>query len=281
MKKRKYLCPVDFSEAADNAIDYAANLAKINNAELVLLHIVREITMQDFVSTSVTPPPTIEQRKTIAKERLNNYCLAIEKEFNVSCKASVKNYPSNVSKAIKSASEIGRYDLIIMGTNGADDLNQFYFGTHTYDVIKRISCPLLMIPETWAYNGIKNIVYATDYHKDDIEKMKEVLELTKNFNTIITILHISQKPTAVSQDVFRILMSSMEEQLQGQQLRFKRLVEDDVVQGIEDYMLDNDADMLVILTHSQSFFKKISRKSITRKLSYIASYPVLVNQEEG
>ena len=38
------------------------------------------------------------------------------------------------------------YDLIVMGTNGADNLYQHVFGVNTHHVLGLTRCPVLMIP---------------------------------------------------------------------------------------------------------------------------------------
>ncbi len=278
---KRILCPTDYSQAAINAVEYAAQLAKNIEAELILLQILEAYKLQDIANVSSGFSPAVEKRENEAQKKLEAYSQAVEEEFSVKCHARVKSYTSGVDTALKKEVERENYDLIVMGTNGADDLRQFYFGTHTYNVLRNSTTPFLIVPEECPFKEFKDIIYALDYIEGNETALKNLMQFSRDFNPNITVLHISEKPTAISQQVFRSFKNILEDSLGDSRIRFQRIVEEDTPLAIDNYTMDTDADLLVLLTKKYSLTERIFHTSLTKKLSFIASYPMLVyNREE-
>ncbi len=50
---------------------------------------------------------------------------------------------------------------------------------------------------------------------------------------------------------------------------------EDILQGIEFYVTEHTADMIVMFTYKHSFFEKLFGKSITRKMAFHTKTPLL------
>ena len=271
---KRIACPIDFSEAANNAVDYAANLTKYFGAELVLLHIVQEPLLKSTASvTNVLP---LEARVKTAEERLQEYKEMVQADYSILCSISVKSDISNVTNALKKEIENEDYDLIIMGTNGAEDLNQFYFGSHTYKVIKKISKPLILVPEGHVFTPLEKIIYASDYNREDVAVLNSLVDLTKTFDAQITVLHFIEHATQNGKDIFLIFQELYKDHVKDDQMEFEHIVSKEPAESLDDYMHKNNADLLVLTTHQYSFLERIFHDSVTRRLALIANYPILV-----
>ena len=273
---KRIVCPIDFSEASNSAVEYAANLVKHLDAELILLHVIHEYKFKTTASVSSVLP--VEARIKTARERLAEYQKMVKDEFDISCSLEVKANTSSVSTALRKEIEGEGYDLIVMGTNGADDLKQFLFGSHTYNVIRKISKPLLLVPDGYAYSDPRKVVYASDYNKEDVHVLSNVLNLTEGFGSEVTLLHFSEYPTQSSEDIFLQFEDIYKDYLKNDKIKFERIVSKEEAQGIDHYMHKNNADLLTLTTHKYSFFEKLFHESITRKLAFIANYPILIYQ---
>lgn len=274
---KRFLCPIDFSEAANNAIQYAANLAKYTEAELVLLHILEAPTLQDMADISSGFAPTVDAREKVALEKLNQYAKVVNEEFAIKCHVRVKEDSSNVENALKREIEADKYEMVIMGTNGADELSQYYFGTNSYKVARKIDRPLLIVPHGYTFSPLKRIIYAMDYEREDIKIIRQLLDFTKPFNPHMTVLHVSEQPTAISQQVFCAFKDLLEDELHSDpQICFSRIVNSDVISSIDDYMHKHHGNLLVLLTRQYNFAERLFHKSSTKNLSFIATYPILV-----
>ncbi len=135
---KKILCPTDFSEASLNAIGYAAKFAQQCDSELVLFNIQSIFSLPPG-ELLTKDPPTVEK----ARHTLEAQALEVTTAFNVSCYGEVQVSDDTLSSVISNRSE--EFDLIIMGTNGPEDLYQFFFGKNTIkgllvSALAKISC---------------------------------------------------------------------------------------------------------------------------------------------
>ena len=272
---KNILCPTDFSEAANNAIDHAANWAVHLLAEITLLKIIEASTMQDMANFTHGVKLTIEDREREEEKEMEKYCKALEEEYSVKCTARSKAYSSGIPHALAKEIEQSDCDMVVMGTNGADSMGQFYFGTNTFKVIEAAKKPLLMIPDGCGYSKPQRVVFAMDYGKDDTGAIEKLLEIVGGYNPAIILLHVSEDDTSISKDVFRAVQSEIEEKLPNDRFIFKRVVDEDPALAIDRFMEDNNADMLAIVNHKHGFFNKMFHSGVARKLSYIAEYPML------
>src|SRR5690606_18759694 len=55
-------------------------------------------------------------------------------------------------------------DYILMGTKGASNIGNREIGSNTAEVITKVKCPVLVIPERAKFRGIKNVAFPTDYN---------------------------------------------------------------------------------------------------------------------
>lgn len=278
---KRIMCPVDFSSAATNAVEYAGNLARDLNAELFLLYIQQVSVWQNAAPMSGgILPDDVEDKAQAALEKLKVYSGFIQRKFKIRCDYAVKAYMSGIEDSLGEEIWKERFDLVVMGTNGAENLRQFFFGSHTYHVIRKTNRPLLMIPEEYAFKGIKKIVYATDYCPEDHDNLKSLLKLTAPYHPELTVLHISKAGGVISEEVFRCFRDLMEDELGPKQpVRFERPVGDDVAGLLQKAMLQ--ADMLVLLTRRYSLIERLFHRSVIRRLSFIAGYPILVYPYEN
>ena len=124
IKMKKVLVPTDFSDSARHALRYGISFAKEYGAELVLLHVVENLTV-GYAKTE------------LAK-------LAAEaKERNVRVTELVaQGKPS--AEIIRYAAE-NAVDVIVLGTHGKGMLDQALFGSTTERVVRRAPCPVLTV----------------------------------------------------------------------------------------------------------------------------------------
>lgn len=271
---KKILCPTDFSDAAHNAIGYAAKFAKEAGAELILFNIQSMFALSPGELLS-REPKTIEK----ARKTLESQALEVTTAFSVSCHGEVKVSDESLSSMISEHGE--DFDLIIMGTNGPDDLYQFFFGTNTYQVLRKSGVPLILVPDTIRYSFIKRIIFAYDYLHHGKPPMKQFTHLMKNFDAEVRFLQLSRRPLTEDERVLRARHKmEMEYELSDDfNISFETMITTEYSESIQHYMLTSDSDLLVLCTHPYSVAEKLFHKSLAKKLAMDFMYPVLVVHE--
>jgi len=270
---KKILCPTDFSETAQNAVAYAAKLAQVTHCDLTLLNI------QSIFD--VTPADVFRGKGVIAatvSRQLEEQSLQISKAFKISCYAEVESGAIRLSAMIHNKAK--SYDLIVMGTDGPDNLYQFFNGSNTYNAIIRSSTPLLLVPPGYVFTEIKTVVYAFDYLKERELPLTRILPIIKALNCELTVLQIMEE--AYSKDA--------EEELKELQFIIRRFYDDslnlryetvrssEIAQSINSYMLRNQPDALAICSVHRNMIQRLFHKSVIKNITAFCSYPVLVFQ---
>ena len=137
------LVPTDFSDSARHALTYGISFAKEYKAQLVLLHVVENLTVG--YASDLFPVPMAEVFQEIsgyAKAELAKLAAeAREKEVAVE-EHVVQGKPS--AEIIRFAAE-NRVDMIVLGTHGKGMLDQALFGSTTERVVRRAPCPVLTV----------------------------------------------------------------------------------------------------------------------------------------
>jgi nucleotide-binding universal stress UspA family protein len=144
IKMKKVLVPTDFSDSARHALTYGISFAREYEAELVLLHVVENITVG--YASDLFPVPMAEVFQEIsgyAKAELAKLAaLARERGVTTVSEIVVQGKPS--AEIIRHAAE-NAVDMIVLGTHGKGMLDQALFGSTTERVVRRAPCPVLTV----------------------------------------------------------------------------------------------------------------------------------------
>ena len=156
-KSNKILIPVDFSNYSMKACEFAFNLAKTENAEVILLHVyftpiyASSLPYGDVFNYQVGDEETVKTIIHRVHSDLNTLSAKI-KEKIVSGEFPDIKYSCILREGIPEE-EILRYAkeerpiVIIMGTRGKNQKDIDLIGSVTAEVIDRSRVPILAIPE--------------------------------------------------------------------------------------------------------------------------------------
>ncbi|MEE8401473.1 MAG: universal stress protein [Candidatus Hydrothermarchaeaceae archaeon] len=142
----KILVPTDGSRPSDNALEYAAKLAKMYKTELLALNVVRTglITTHHWVSIKEKLEEELEKE---AKEIVGRSVGRAE-SLGVTIEGIVRHgFPDEeIIALVKERDDI---DIIVMGAYGKDFVERRLVGSQTEKVLRGITeldVPLLVVP---------------------------------------------------------------------------------------------------------------------------------------
>src|SRR5262245_26725689 len=141
MASQHFLVPIDFSEPANQALEYAINLAGKLEARLTLLHVIQSVPLGG-VDMGVTLPYTYLQDLEAEITQGMEACLArvtaagLEGDIVV-----VHGVPFH---EVVETAKTQKVDLIIMGTHGRSGLQHVLLGSVAEKVVRLAPCPVLV-----------------------------------------------------------------------------------------------------------------------------------------
>jgi len=271
----KILIPTDFSELSIVAIKYAVDLSKEVDVELVLLHVVDTDTRAGARLSTTKLEDTI---KANSEEDMQKLVRTIQKEngddLNIRHEVVFGSAFDRVVEAFALKNDI---DMICIGTKGASGIKKILFGSNAAKIISNSSIPVLTIPEFARYKDIKSIIYSSDL-KNIEEELKLILPFVKLVNSWIHVLHV-----AVGDDHYEGDLKDQEKTLRKnssyEKIGIRELASTSIVQGINTFVADVDADMVIMLTHHTNLIEKVFQKSITQNTAFQTRIPLLTYQK--
>lgn len=272
---RSILVPVDFSPVSANAFRYAIRLADHLDAGIDLLHVVAP-TDGSLISLSLT-----EQLVSIGKEKLADLFtkgmtgVSGHLEQVPAVRSFVKK--GDLRATIRGHVQEERNDLIVMGTHEENnELADDIFGTNTSMMINNAPCPVLVVPEGFAFQSLNSICYATDLEHIDAFHAGHLLKALRAFNPRLDFVHVKTgkaKKTNFNMDLLREVFDRPET---GMDTRFHILEDDDVAEELLDYAEAIGADLVVMHRPRHGWLSRLFRVSNTREAVLEATVPLLI-----
>lgn len=144
-KFSKILVAIDGSEASMDAADYAIQMAREYNSELIALHVI----LSDLTIFGPNPPRHINELKQEAQKYLDK----LREKSNLDSNNSDKKILLR-TELIASASAVGgivgfaekeNTSLIVIGTRGRSGFKKLLLGSVAAGVVTYAHCPVMVI----------------------------------------------------------------------------------------------------------------------------------------
>lgn len=273
---RKILVPTDFSEVSIHALDFARQLAKRDNCEILLLNIIEHPSAATFKTMGITdydPMESIYIKKMIeiATERMENLRNSDDfKGIDIKTRVVVGNPFVEITEDIVKTET----DLVIMGSEGVDGAEEMFVGSNAEKVIRTAECPVIIIKSATNVEDIKNIVFASNFKAPGEGIVAHIKEVQSIFNAKLSLVIINTPNNFTST---RHDFEIMEEFATSKGLEnytldiYNDYQEED---GILSYAEDIQADMIALGTHGRTGIIHFLSGSIAEDVANESKRPV-------
>jgi universal stress protein A len=145
MQLRSILLPTDFSECAESALSYAADMARQSGARLLCLHVIEPTLPAAGFGPAVEPLATLDvtgQLEEAAGRELprlgaREECAGLDVEELVT--------HGEASAEIVRVARERDADLIVISSHGRTGLGRMLFGSTAESVVRHAHCPVLVV----------------------------------------------------------------------------------------------------------------------------------------
>lgn len=138
----RLLCPIDFSEASDHALRYAASLARKMRSELHVMTTYQLPLLSMPDGAIVATPELVASLSTASQKRLTEVVATYAKEDLRIVPHVLEGEPHK--EIVDLAVKLGT-DLIVMGTHGRRGLSHMWLGSVTEKVVRSSTIPVLTV----------------------------------------------------------------------------------------------------------------------------------------
>lgn len=275
---KKILVPIDFSANANNALQYAAGLAKQTSSDLTLAHVLPVQVAGVTEAPIVVTPDAAAEAQYAAK--LTDVAKQLEEDYHYSFKVNTVCKTGLFLDKLLRLIRDQKIDLVVMGTAGASTYLDKLLGTNTLSLIRSAPCPVLAIPGHVQFTGIRKIAYASDLSANDNVFLKKLNAFALPFKPEISIVHVKDSRhlrSRADQHALQILVKQFPEW----QYSLAEVKEDDVAVGIMAFAQENNIDVLALALHDRSLLEELFHTSVSRKLALNCTVPLLTLPEKN
>ncbi|SHI95400.1 Nucleotide-binding universal stress protein, UspA family [Mesonia phycicola] len=267
------LMPTDFSENSWNAISYALSFFQNVYTNFYFLNIEtndwEETDVKVAQSTATNTQQSFQVLLTrLAKEKKNN-----KHQFFTATESG------NFIEAIREQVTNKEVDFIVMGTQGASGYKEATVGSHSTDVITRVKCPVLVIPEDARYTEPKRITFPTDFNISYKNKVIHTLKQVCHFNeSALSVLYLSKKEEDLSESQ-ESNKNYLKEQLMELEHSFHFTQNNTLEEAVQSFVTSHETQMITMMAKNLNFFQHILFHPLAKKISYHKEIPFLVLHE--
>ncbi len=274
---KKILVPIDFSEYSEYALQVASTIAKQQNAEIIVLHM---LGLSEAVLTKDEGQEVAEAMyyMKLAEKRFKTF---LDKEYlkGIKVTETVQNY--KIFSEINEVAHENDVDLIVMGSHGVSGLREEVFiGSNTEKVVRSSDIPVLVIKNPGDDFKMKEVVFVCDFKIENLRPYHNAMKLFEAMGANVNLLYIN-----LPGDQFRS-SGQMEERVK--EFLFKadagNLEMHDKVVYYSDYTVESgvfnysnkiDADVIAIPTHGRRGLAHFFSGSIGEDIANHANKPVI------
>ena len=272
---KQILVATDFSNCASNAMEYAMELAKILNLEVCAIH---AIGSTEGIFNNTYNALYIEDYYTNKREALANWTkgFSVKEVFqnvNVTSLCEVGSVSSVLTKYIAAHS----VELLVMGTMGATGITGL-FGSNASTMVEKTKTPTLIIPLETKFSTNPVITLATDFSStlssNDVIALNELILAFQSDK--INVLNILESPEWKTNETGE---EGLKQLIKNVDFEFKYISENSPIEGIMNYIVSNQTDILCVVKHHHNIVYRIFNKSTINQVMNRSIKAILVLHE--
>ncbi|MCU0614106.1 MAG: universal stress protein [Desulfobacterales bacterium] len=293
-KLKNIMCLTDLSTYSNQTIDYGIALAKEFESRLYLCHVVDIPSMALYAEAHIDPME--QQSRIISQAEATLGDLTRGEEIDWQPLITVGPTVSEISRLVVEKN----IDLAISASHGRSGLKRLVLGSVTEELIRTISCPMLVMrgpeksgmqPEPVQFH-LKKIMVGCDFSSDSTLALRYALSLAQEFEAELHLVHVME-PTAYQnisktiteaeksyQDELRKLLGKKLDNLVPEDARnwcFPKtaLLDGRADEKIVEYAKQNQIDLISLGVRGHGLVETLFLGSTTDRVARQAPCPVL------
>ncbi|WP_225036745.1 universal stress protein [Winogradskyella sp. SM1960] len=269
---KKVLLLTDFSKNATNAISYAMQFfaSKTCTFYIMYVHKVGGYVSDDLLMSpknsihdSITEKPKTKLKALIEALKTDNKTKDYQFEY-------VIDYDV-FTDAINQAVTKYAIDFVVMGSNGASNVKEVIFGSNTINVIKKVNCKTLVIPNNFSFLPVNE--FLVSLNADDVidtDLLENIIDFIEDFKLKLHVLRItseSEQPNLALKDKERLALLDS---------KYHLIEHVPVDYAVSSYLQTNTIDITAFIKKDKSFLNRLFNDSPSKELTSRMNLPLLV-----
>lgn len=271
----KVIVPVDFSNHSAWALEVAAGIAKKNNAELLVLHML-ELSTGLLTKSNNQHQTTAIFLLKIAEAKFEEF---LQKDFLEGLKVTpiVKHF--KVFDEVNDVAMEHDADLVVMGSHGTSGSRDIFIGSNTEKVVRNSDVPVFVVKNQIPDLKLDEVVFACDFKYENIRPYLNATKLFKAFESTINLLYVNlpnenfRSTTEIDTRVADFLMKADGNLDSMKNVHYQ--ADYSVERGIINFSNKVGADIIAIPTHGRKGIAHFFTGSVGEDVANHSALPVI------
>jgi nucleotide-binding universal stress UspA family protein len=308
------LVATDYSQESDNALRYALDMARVADLKVVVLHAFYPLVSPPAAYDIPSLFPELEKEKvaelkqkvkdakqfttsarvlrfrsTMGTETIPTQAATTTKSgYHVVTEEKAYRQKDNLKIAcvckvgtpfeqIVNVAKAQQAELIVMGMQGGGAISQTLIGSTTVKVMRNSSIPVLGVPRHARFNGLNSVVFASELSKHpDHSMLQKLSDFVKTHHIKLQVLHLyGHHNHKAEYEKAGPSLDALDLDLYDTDFSVYFRQRETVAEGIEEFLLEKRADLLIVSPQRHNFFERLQNKSVTGKMTGRAYLPIL------
>ena len=264
----------DFSDAAFQAVEYAAALSRnVNSKRIVLLN---AFSVAPFMTNEAISPDTMEQLRQEAIDTMDTWQESVKRFVNPGTEVNILVKDFDLSAGIDHICRSEHIDLVVMGITNREGVQRLLVGSNAIRVMASSSYPLLIVPKEASIQLPRKIVLATDL-SDVAAKIQAagLPILLKSLEAKLLVVNVAEGEENYAPE-WRDEITALHKLLGEFDPQFHYISSKDTVAGILQFATDQKADLVITIHEKQGLIARLFNSSISKSLAWETTLPLLV-----
>lgn len=268
------LVATDFTEVGDNAVEYAAQLALWQNAQL---NIVNFFSIPISFSEIPVPDINANMMKELADQTMTELVARLATTYPALKVVSSVIYDDAVDGINEYISKNGAPMIVVVGNSLSGD--EFGFLDNTLiAALKHINFPMLAVPPGITFKPVSRICFAFDNkHKNNDVALVQLKTITETLKARLFIFNAQED--VMTRDNLPDIDDLAKKMLASLNPVYHIEYDVNINDAIEKYAILTHINWLAVLPRSYPFLESLFHRSHTKALAHKLVLPLLVLHE--
>ncbi|SDG63832.1 universal stress protein [Psychroflexus sediminis] len=249
---KRILVPTDFSQQANKALKVAAQIARRYDCEIFLVHLL-DLPLQliDPMNEGVGGdlPESLFFMKLAHKkfsetfDEMKYYLEGIKVHETVEFDEAFDGIISIAKKH--------KCDLIVMGSNGSDGLQEIFIGSNTEKVVRFSQIPVLVIKEELPVFKIDTFIFVSNLSTSSRKAFREALNFSELLGVELQLVYINTPHKFKTTAELDTLFNDFTKNIEFNPSQFHIYNDATIELGIRNFAFKVSADLVGIGTHGR------------------------------
>lgn len=253
LEVKRILIPTDFSETANLALQHAAHLASLTDAEIILLHVVSTFAFRVNLPEADVDESQNARLSGAIQEKLQSIAKALSAKHGIQVHTRVAY--GRIREEVVKVAEDQDADMVILGTHGVSGIREFFMGSNAFRIVSEAGCPVLSVQESAQHIGFRRIVVPIDNSFHSREKLGISVRLAATYGAHLHICGLRSHDHD-DQDLnarFKMKMKQVEDFLKEKEASYDMTTVfcSNIAKATMDFAAEKEADLIIIMNEQE------------------------------